>query len=140
MLYISFVVVQSLRCIQLFCDSMNYSPPVSSVHGILQARILEWVVISFSSDILHSPKNRPRSDTLQTGNINERDQKQKVMHCRILLLKCPNQANPQRENEEQLLNEHGVYLGEAEREGVETVLEHARGEHSTALWYCTRCS
>ena len=27
------------------CNSMNYSPPGSSAHGILQARILEWVVI-----------------------------------------------------------------------------------------------
>ena len=27
---------------------MDYSPPGSSVHGILQARILEWVAISFS--------------------------------------------------------------------------------------------
>ena len=30
------------------CDPMDYSPPVSSVHGISQARILEWVAISFS--------------------------------------------------------------------------------------------
>ena len=29
-------------------DSINYSPPGSSVHGILQARILGWVAISFS--------------------------------------------------------------------------------------------
>ena len=29
-------------------DHMDSSPPGSSVHGILQARILEWVVISFS--------------------------------------------------------------------------------------------
>ena len=28
------------------CDPMDYSLPVSSDHGILQARILEWVVIS----------------------------------------------------------------------------------------------
>ena len=28
-------------------DQMNYSPPGSSVHEILQARILEWVAISF---------------------------------------------------------------------------------------------
>ena len=27
---------------------MNYSPPGSSVHGISQARILEWIAISFS--------------------------------------------------------------------------------------------
>jgi len=26
---------------------MDYSPPFSLVHGILQARILEWVAISF---------------------------------------------------------------------------------------------
>ena len=30
------------------CDLMDCSPPDSSVHGILQARILEWVAISFS--------------------------------------------------------------------------------------------
>ena len=30
------------------CDLMDYSPPSSSVHGIFQARILEWVAISFS--------------------------------------------------------------------------------------------
>ena len=29
-------------------DPMDCSPPGSSVHGILQARILEWVAISFS--------------------------------------------------------------------------------------------
>ena len=31
------------------CDPMDCSPPGSSVHGILQARILEWVAISFST-------------------------------------------------------------------------------------------
>ena len=31
-----------------FCDPMDCSPPGSSVHGIFQARILEWVAISFS--------------------------------------------------------------------------------------------
>ena len=30
------------------CNPMDCSPPGSSVHGILQARILEWVAISFS--------------------------------------------------------------------------------------------
>ena len=32
----------------ILCDPMNCSPPGSSVHGILQARILEWVAIPFS--------------------------------------------------------------------------------------------
>ena len=30
------------------CDPMDCSPPGSSVHGISQARILEWVDIPFS--------------------------------------------------------------------------------------------
>ena len=32
----------------IFCDPMDCSPPGSSVHRISQARILEWVAISFS--------------------------------------------------------------------------------------------
>ena len=43
-----FAVVESLSRDWLFCDSMNCSPPGCSVHGIFQARILEWVAISFS--------------------------------------------------------------------------------------------
>ena len=31
-----------------FCDSMDYSPPSSSLRGISQAKILEWVATSFS--------------------------------------------------------------------------------------------
>ena len=30
------------------CDPMDYSPPGSSIHGIFQARVLEWVAIAFS--------------------------------------------------------------------------------------------
>ena len=37
------------------CDPMDCSPPGSSIHGILQARILEWVAISFSKSV--SPIN-----------------------------------------------------------------------------------
>ena len=43
--YMCMLVAQS--CLSL-CDPMDYSPPGSSVHGILQARILEWVAIPFS--------------------------------------------------------------------------------------------
>ena len=37
----------SQSCLTL-CDLMNHRPPGSSVHGISQAKILKWVVISFS--------------------------------------------------------------------------------------------
>ena len=41
------LVVQLLSHVWL-CDPMDCSPPGSSVHGILQARILEWVVLPSS--------------------------------------------------------------------------------------------
>ena len=43
--YIKVKVAQSCPAL---CDPTNYSPPDSSVHGILQARILEWVAFLFS--------------------------------------------------------------------------------------------
>ena len=33
---------------QIICDPMDCSPPGSLVHGILQARILEWIALPFS--------------------------------------------------------------------------------------------
>ena len=35
-----------------FCDPMDCIPPGSSVHGIFQARVLEWVAIAFSDYVL----------------------------------------------------------------------------------------
>ena len=34
----------------ILCDPMDCSPPGSSVHGIVQARMLEWVAMPTSSD------------------------------------------------------------------------------------------
>ena len=48
MLVAQFSSVQSLSSVQLFCDPMDCSPPPSSVQRILQARILEWLAISYS--------------------------------------------------------------------------------------------
>ena len=39
-------------------DPMDFSPPGYSIHGISQARILEWVAISFSSE-----SSQPRDQT-----------------------------------------------------------------------------
>ena len=40
---------KSLQSCPTLCDPIDSSPPGSSVSGILQARILEWVAISFSN-------------------------------------------------------------------------------------------
>ena len=58
------VIIQSLTCVLLvqscptLCNPMDYSPPGSSIHGMLQARILEWVAISFSRG-----SSQPRDQT-----------------------------------------------------------------------------
>ena len=44
----TYIVVELLTHVRLFCDPVDRSLPSSSGHGILQARILEWVAISFS--------------------------------------------------------------------------------------------
>ena len=50
------------------CDPMDCSPPGSSAHGILQARILEWVAISFSRD-LPNPGTESRSCVPQVNSL-----------------------------------------------------------------------
>ena len=54
-------------CLTL-CDPMDCSPSSSSVHGTLQARILEWVAIS-SSRGSSQPRDWPGSPTLQAGSL-----------------------------------------------------------------------
>ena len=46
--YMRVCALSSLQLCSTLCDPMDCSPPGSSVHGIIQARTLEWVVISLS--------------------------------------------------------------------------------------------
>ena len=48
--------------VQLFCDPINCSLPGSSVHGISQGKILEWVAISFPRG-----SSQPRDPELAGG-------------------------------------------------------------------------
>ena len=67
--YIASVQFSSVaQSCQTLCDPMGCSLPGSSVHGILQARILEWVAISSSSG-LFNPGIEPRSLALQTDSL-----------------------------------------------------------------------
>ena len=40
---------KSLQLCPTLCDPIDSSPPGSTIPGTLQARILEWVAISFSN-------------------------------------------------------------------------------------------
>ena len=51
------------------CDPTDYCPPGSSVHGILQARLLQWVKPVLSLGNLPDPEIKARSPTLQTNSL-----------------------------------------------------------------------
>ena len=72
-----FVVFFSCCHVQLFCNPMDCSPPGSSVHGISQAKILEWVVISFSRGIFLTQGLNPG-----------------FQHCRQILYHLSHQGSP----------------------------------------------
>ena len=54
-------------CLTL-CNPMDCSWPGSPVHGVLQARMLEWVAIPFSGD-LPNPGVEPGSPALQADSL-----------------------------------------------------------------------
>ena len=64
-MYVCVLVAQSCPAL---CNPMDYSPPGSSVHGTLQAQILEWVTIPFSRDLLNQG-TEPRFLTLQADAL-----------------------------------------------------------------------
>ena len=51
---------QSLQSCSTLCNHMDCSPPASSIHGILQARILEWFAI---------PSSRGRHEPLRKSQL-----------------------------------------------------------------------
>ena len=57
-------VLVALLCLAL-CDATDCSVPNSSVHGILQAKILEWVAIPFFRRDLPDPRIKLGSPALQ---------------------------------------------------------------------------
>ena len=67
----------SQSCLTL-CHPTDCSPPGSSVHGILQARVLEWVTIIFSR-----ASSWPRDGTQVSG-----------LHCRQILYHLSHQGSP----------------------------------------------
>ena len=65
-MFFSLDFISEVKVTQLcptLCDPMD-----STVHGILQARILEWVAITFSRDF-PNPGIKPRSPSLQADSL-----------------------------------------------------------------------
>ena len=52
----------------ILCDPMDCGPPGSSVHGILQARTLEWVAILFSRES-SQPRDQTGFPSLQADSL-----------------------------------------------------------------------
>ena len=98
------------------CNPMDCGLPGSSVHGILQARILEWVAVPFSGDF-PNPGIEPRSPALQAdslpaeppgkpknigvgslslleGIFPTQELTQALLHCRRILYQLSHQGSP----------------------------------------------
>ena len=56
---------KSLQLCPTLCDPMDCSPPGSSVHGIFQARALDWGAIAFS-EICHAAAAAAAAKSLQS--------------------------------------------------------------------------
>ena len=59
----SAAAAKSLQSCPTLCNTIDGSPPGSSIHGIFQARVLEWGAIAFSSEILCISKRNESSDS-----------------------------------------------------------------------------
>ena len=67
---LSFILCSVAPLYPTFCDPMHYwGPPGSSVHGISQAKLLEWVAISFSRGSF-PPRDQTTSPALAGGFFN----------------------------------------------------------------------
>ena len=60
--------MKSLSCVQVFANPMDCSLPGSSIHEIFQARVLEWVAISFSRGSSW-PRDRTQVSALQADAL-----------------------------------------------------------------------
>ena len=54
---VSPAAAKSLQSCLILCNPRDSSPPGSSVHGIFQARVLEWVAIAFSELMVSISQN-----------------------------------------------------------------------------------
>ena len=53
----AYICTKSLQSCPTLCNAMDCGPSGSSVHGILQAQILEWVAMPTSNEVVHFPLN-----------------------------------------------------------------------------------
>ena len=49
--YVAATAAKLLQSCLTLCDPIDGSPPGSPVHGIFQARVLQWVAIAFSREV-----------------------------------------------------------------------------------------
>ena len=63
------LLLLSLQSCPTLCDPIDGSPPGSSTPGILQARTLEWVAISFSNLCYDNGENKEQEQTTTLGRM-----------------------------------------------------------------------
>ena len=92
---------KSLQSCPTLCDPIDSSPPGSPIPGILQARILEWVAISFSEKQPNDPLINERIKKMcvcvcvcvETGNLRNSGLSPGLPHCRHILYHLSHQES-----------------------------------------------
>ena len=97
MLYSEWVSEWSRSSCQTLCDPMDCSLPGSSLHGILQPRVLEWVAISFSTGS-SQPRVQTRVSCIPGRRFNLWATRRSLLIIFFILLlftqSCPTLCNP----------------------------------------------
>ena len=81
-------------------DPMDCSLPGSSIHGIFQASVLEWVAIAFSMIYIFSPWNSPGQNigvsslSLLQGIFPTQRSNPGLLHCGLILYQLSHQGSP----------------------------------------------
>ena len=80
---LTYMRAKSLQSCPTLCDPINYSPPGFSVHGILQAGILEWVAMPSSIGIYGERETKEgRFCSQETHNLGKEISKEIIsLHC-----------------------------------------------------------
>ena len=84
---------------------MDCSLPGSSIHGISQTRVLEWVAIAFSAPALQAdslpaePQGKPKNTRVGSLSLLQRifptqDSYQDLLHCRWVLYQLSHKGTP----------------------------------------------
>ena len=124
---------KSLQSCLTLCDPMDCSLPGTSVHGIFQARVLEWVAIAFSDKIARRNINNLRhADDTTLMAESEEELKSLLMKMKEEGEKAGLKLNIQKT---QIMTSSSIISWQIDGETMETVTDYFLGLQNHCRWF-----